>query len=153
MTALAVSGSIELPAARAWRARPGLMVIGALVFCAFVYLGPMLSLLGWAFRDPNANEPHAGRKLPGDSVMEIVGDRFAGRDCLPVRERRHIEIEVFAVERSGHLFRKDAVEKAEIHHHARDRIDLPADRNGAAIVVGVAGLSGAFAESGAVLFG
>ena len=95
---------------------------------------------------------HAGGKLPGDSMMEVVGDRFAGRDCLPVRERRHIEIEVFAVERLGHLFRKDAVENAEIHHHARDRIDVPAHRNCTAIVVGVAGLGGAFAESGAVLF-
>ena len=52
MTALAASGDLAGPANRAWRARPGLMVTGALVFCAIVYLGPLLSLIGWAFRDP-----------------------------------------------------------------------------------------------------
>jgi len=37
---------------RPWRARPGLMVWGALLFLAAVYLLPMLTLAGWAFRDP-----------------------------------------------------------------------------------------------------
>jgi ABC-type spermidine/putrescine transport system permease subunit I len=36
---------------RAWRARPGLMVLGAVAFCAAVYLVPMATLLGWAFRE------------------------------------------------------------------------------------------------------
>lgn len=52
MTALALGDSAGIPTARAWRARPGLMVAGALAFCAIVYLGPMLSLFSWAFRDP-----------------------------------------------------------------------------------------------------
>ncbi len=37
--------------ARPWRARPGLMLIGALAFLAAIYLAPMLTLIGWAFRD------------------------------------------------------------------------------------------------------
>ena len=40
------------PDARPWRARPGLMVAGALAFLAVVYLLPVLTLAGWAFRDP-----------------------------------------------------------------------------------------------------
>jgi putative spermidine/putrescine transport system permease protein len=67
MTALAVSGAIAAPAGRAWRARPGLMVVGALIFCAIVYLGPMLSLIGWAFRDPQT-----GWSLT--QLWRVVGD-------------------------------------------------------------------------------
>ena len=37
---------------RPWRARPGLMLSAALAFSAAVYLLPMLTLAGWAFRDP-----------------------------------------------------------------------------------------------------
>ncbi len=67
MTALAVSGAIAAPPGRAWRARPGLMVVGALIFCAIVYLGPMLSLIGWAFRDPQT-----GWSLT--QLWRVVGD-------------------------------------------------------------------------------
>ena len=35
-----------------WRARPGLMILGAVVFLGAIYLLPMLTLIGWAFRDP-----------------------------------------------------------------------------------------------------
>jgi ABC-type spermidine/putrescine transport system permease subunit I len=38
--------------ARPWRARPGLMLIGALGFLAAVYLAPLATLIGWAFRAP-----------------------------------------------------------------------------------------------------
>jgi len=37
--------------ARPWRARPGLMLIGALAFLAAIYLAPLATLIGWAFRD------------------------------------------------------------------------------------------------------
>src|SRR5262245_31839476 len=37
---------------RPWRARPGLMIFGAVAFLAVVYLLPMMTLVGWAFRDP-----------------------------------------------------------------------------------------------------
>lgn len=40
---------------RAWRARPGLMVIPALLFCAIVFVGPMISMATWAFRDGQGN--------------------------------------------------------------------------------------------------
>ena len=40
------------PGLRPWRARPGLMIFGAIGFLAVVYLLPMLTLAGWAFRDP-----------------------------------------------------------------------------------------------------
>lgn len=40
------------PGFRPWRARPGLMLVAALAFSAAVYLLPMLTLAGWAFRDP-----------------------------------------------------------------------------------------------------
>jgi putative spermidine/putrescine transport system permease protein len=40
------------PGVRPWRARPGLMIFGAIGFLAVVYLLPMLTLAGWAFRDP-----------------------------------------------------------------------------------------------------
>ena len=39
---------------RAWRARPGLLVAGALAFSAAVYLVPLLTLASWAFRDPKS---------------------------------------------------------------------------------------------------
>ncbi|MCC7283352.1 MAG: ABC transporter permease [Acetobacteraceae bacterium] len=45
----AAPGAIQ--GGRGWRARPGLMVSGALAFCALVYLWPMLALVGWAFHD------------------------------------------------------------------------------------------------------
>jgi ABC-type spermidine/putrescine transport system permease subunit I len=67
MIALALSRSAGAPAARAWRALPGLMVTGALAFCAIVYLGPMLSLLGWAFRDPNTGWSLA-------QLWRVIGD-------------------------------------------------------------------------------
>lgn len=51
MTA-AVLGSHRHEKSRAWRPRPGLMVAGALVFCAVVYVVPFATLIGWAFRDP-----------------------------------------------------------------------------------------------------
>jgi len=51
MTALALTVGAET-GGRAWRARPGLMLAGALGFCALVYLWPMLSLVFWAFHDP-----------------------------------------------------------------------------------------------------
>jgi len=35
-----------------WRARPGTMILGAVLFLGAVYLLPMLTLIGWAFRDP-----------------------------------------------------------------------------------------------------
>ena len=35
-----------------WRARPGLMVIGAIAFLGAIYLLPLLTLIGWAFHDP-----------------------------------------------------------------------------------------------------
>src|SRR5215813_7888346 len=35
-----------------WRARPGLMILGAVVFLGAIYLLPMLTLIGWAFRAP-----------------------------------------------------------------------------------------------------
>src|SRR5215471_17053078 len=38
--------------AKPWRARRGLMVLGAVAFLGAVYLLPMLTLIGWAFRDP-----------------------------------------------------------------------------------------------------
>ena len=40
------------PRVRPWRARPGLMIFGAIAFLAAVYLLPMLTLVGWAFRGP-----------------------------------------------------------------------------------------------------
>jgi putative spermidine/putrescine transport system permease protein len=40
------------PCVRPWRARPGLMIFGAIAFLAVVYLLPMLTLVGWAFRGP-----------------------------------------------------------------------------------------------------
>jgi putative spermidine/putrescine transport system permease protein len=40
------------PGVRPWRARPGLMLFGAIGFLAIVYLLPMLTLVGWAFREP-----------------------------------------------------------------------------------------------------
>lgn len=39
---------------RVWRARPGLLVAGALIFSAAVYLVPMFTLASWAFRDAKA---------------------------------------------------------------------------------------------------
>jgi putative spermidine/putrescine transport system permease protein len=36
-----------------WRARPGLMILGAVLFLGALYLLPMLILTGWAFRGPN----------------------------------------------------------------------------------------------------
>ena len=51
MTALALPRSAAM-GGRAWRARPGLMVAGALGFCLLVYLWPMLLLGFWAFHDP-----------------------------------------------------------------------------------------------------
>ena len=49
MTAAALPSQ---PDVRPWRARPGLMVAGALAFLSVVYLLPVLTLAGWAFRDP-----------------------------------------------------------------------------------------------------
>ncbi len=37
---------------RAWQARPGLLIVGALAFSAAVYVVPMLTMASWAFRDP-----------------------------------------------------------------------------------------------------
>src|SRR5262245_3498729 len=37
---------------RAWRARPSLLLVGAMTFAAAVYVMPMLTLTSWAFRDP-----------------------------------------------------------------------------------------------------
>ena len=37
---------------RAWRARPSLLLVGAMTFAAAVYVIPMLTLTSWAFRDP-----------------------------------------------------------------------------------------------------
>jgi len=53
MTALALAPG-EDRGGRAWRARPGLMVAGAIAFCMLVYLWPMLSLVSWAFHDQQA---------------------------------------------------------------------------------------------------
>ncbi len=50
-----------------WRARPGLMVAGALLFCALVYLWPMLSLVGWAFHD-------AKQGWTLDQLLRVAGD-------------------------------------------------------------------------------
>src|SRR5262249_12862694 len=36
---------------RAWRARPSLLLVGAMTFAAAVYVIPMLTLTSWAFRD------------------------------------------------------------------------------------------------------
>ncbi|MGE0751622.1 MAG: ABC transporter permease [Variibacter sp.] len=52
MSALVAGDDLAAPAVRAWRSRPGWLVAGALVFCAFVYLGPMVSLIDWAFHLP-----------------------------------------------------------------------------------------------------
>jgi ABC-type spermidine/putrescine transport system permease subunit I len=47
-----MTDSIAIRGIRPWRARPGLMILAALAFAAAVYLLPMLTLIGWAFRDP-----------------------------------------------------------------------------------------------------
>lgn len=52
---------------RGWRARPGLMVAGALVFCALVYLWPMLTLAGWAFHGDKAGWSFA-------ELLRVAGD-------------------------------------------------------------------------------
>jgi ABC-type spermidine/putrescine transport system permease subunit I len=49
---MTIASIIAEQAFRPWRARPGLMLSAALVFSAAVYLLPMLTLAGWAFRDP-----------------------------------------------------------------------------------------------------
>lgn len=54
-------------AGRAWRARPGLLVAGALAFCVCVYLLPMLSLAGWAFRRDDGT-PTA------EYLVRLIGD-------------------------------------------------------------------------------
>jgi len=68
MTMVATSATPPFQAARAWRARPGLMISGAVAFCAIVYLVPMLSLLGWAFRGPDGT----GASL--DQLTRLIDD-------------------------------------------------------------------------------
>jgi ABC-type spermidine/putrescine transport system permease subunit I len=69
--ALASEGATAAPRAF-WRARRGLMVIGALVFCALVYLGPMLSLFGWAFRDQGAWSLAQFWRVLGDDAYHLA---------------------------------------------------------------------------------
>ena len=68
MTLVAASAVPSVKAARAWRARPGLMIAGALAFCAIVYLLPMLSLFGWAFQGP------AGSGASLAQLSRLIGD-------------------------------------------------------------------------------
>lgn len=46
---------IKRNAYRAWRARPELLICGALIFSALVYCAPMVTLASWAFRDGGNN--------------------------------------------------------------------------------------------------
>jgi ABC-type spermidine/putrescine transport system permease subunit I len=57
----------------AWRARPRLMLTGALCFYALVYCLPMLVLLGWAFRDAKSSWTLANLvRLLSDDTYAIV---------------------------------------------------------------------------------
>jgi ABC-type spermidine/putrescine transport system permease subunit I len=49
---MAATETLARSGIRPWQARPGLMIWGAIAFLAAVYLLPMLTLAGWAFRDP-----------------------------------------------------------------------------------------------------
>lgn len=64
---------MQATGARVWRARPGLMVIGAGIFYLAVYLVPMVTLLGWAIRDGDGGWTlqHLARLL-GDDAYHIA---------------------------------------------------------------------------------
>jgi putative spermidine/putrescine transport system permease protein len=52
LTVMVVALQRDRGAPRAWRARPSLLLAGAMIFAAAVYVIPMLTLTSWAFRDP-----------------------------------------------------------------------------------------------------
>ncbi len=65
--------AMQVTGARAWRARPGLMVIGAGSFYLAIYLVPMATLLGWAIRDNDGGWTlqHLARLL-GDDAYHVA---------------------------------------------------------------------------------
>lgn len=58
---------IERKMRRAWRARPELLICGALAFSALVYCAPMVTLASWAFRD-------GGNKFSFAQAIKLVNE-------------------------------------------------------------------------------
>ena len=48
------------------------MVVGAVAFCALVYLGPIVSLLGWAFREQTGWSLAQLWRVMGDDAYHLA---------------------------------------------------------------------------------
>lgn len=99
-----------------------------------------------------------GVQLAGIAFERLVeplpdeDNKIFGGWLHPLRNERHIEVEVAVVEVLDHLITNDAAELFDVDHEARHRVGPAFDGDVERIIMAMPVLVGAFSESGEVFF-
>ena len=70
-----------------------------------------------------------------DATEHIQRDGLAGRQHLPVRQPRHVLVQMLPVQPGHDFVLKNTVQLHQVDHHAHPAVERPGHRDRAAVVV------------------